>query len=274
MRPHSEWREIETEHFHIVYEAGLDSLAQHAGRRAEVAYAKLVNELSPAPSGKIDIVLGDNTDLVNGSATPLPSNRIFLWARPPADDLALGYHNDWMDLVIAHELTHIFHIDRAGKVGRVARSIFGRVPFGWPFFPTLGTPDWTLEGLATYRESQHTGVGRVYGTYHDMILRTAVLENDFDPIDRVSGDSPMWPGGQRAYIYGSLFMDYIAKRIGAEAHRELLNKTAGSILPPPWVMNSIARRRPARRSRSSTANGSSSSSIATARRQRRFARMA
>lgn len=216
-------------------------MAQHAARRAEAAFARLV-QLSRPPKGKTDIILGDNLDLANGAATPIPGNRIYLWAHPPADDLALQYYNDWMDLVITHELTHIFHLDRAGKVGRALRSVFGRVPWGWPFFPVLGTPDWTIEGLATYIESAHTGTGRVHGTYHEMILRTAILEDDFDPIDRVSGETPLWPGGQRAYIYGSLFMHYIAERIGPQAHREIVDKTAGSLLPPPWVMDRIARR--------------------------------
>ncbi|HET9441551.1 MAG TPA: hypothetical protein VFO52_15350 [Longimicrobiales bacterium] len=242
MRPHADWQQLETEHFRVVFEAGLDSMAQHAGRRAEAAYARLSSELSRPPKGRIDIILGDNLDITNGVATPIPSNRILLWAKPPADDLALGYYNDWMDLVITHELTHIFHMDRAGKVGRALRTVFGRVPFGWPFFPVIGTPDWTLEGLATYRESAHTGVGRIYGTYHDMVLRTALLENDFDPLDRVNGETPQWPGGQRDYIYGSLFMQYLAQKVGAQAHRALIDKTASSILPPPWLMDGIARR--------------------------------
>jgi hypothetical protein len=241
-RPHADWRELESEHFRVVFENGLDSIAQHAARRAEVAHARLTAELSRAPKGKIDIVIGDNLDLTNGAATPIPANRILLWTKPPTDDLALSYFNDWMDLVIAHELTHIFHLDRAGKVGRLLRTVFGRVPFGWPFFPSLGTPDWITEGLATYRESVHTGAGRTYGTYHDMILRTAILENDFPSIDRVSGETPIWPGGQRAYIYGSLFMQYIAQKVGPQAHREIVNKTAGSLLPPPWVVDRIARR--------------------------------
>ena len=241
-RPHSDWQQIESDHFRVIFEPGLDSLAQHAARRAEAHHSRLTAELSKPPRGKIDIILGDNLDLTNGAATIFPSNRIYLWAKPPVDDLALNYHNDWMDLVIAHELTHIFHLDRAGAVGRAIRTVFGRVPWGWPIFPVIGTPDWTIEGLATYRESRHTGVGRTYGPYHEMIIRTAILENDFDPIDRVNGETPMWPGGQRAYIYGSMFMDYIAERFGEAAHREYVNKLAGSVLPPPWIMNSIARR--------------------------------
>lgn len=242
VRPYSRWQQIDTEHFRVVFEPGLEAMAQHAARVAETHYAKLEAELSTPPRGKIDIILGDNLDITNGAATPLPSNRILLWARAPVEDPALGYHNDWMDLVIAHELTHIFHMDRTGKVGRALRSVFGRLPWAWPIFPVIGTPDWTLEGLATYRESIHTGTGRVRGSYHEMVLRTSILENDFDPIDRVSAETPTWPGGQRAYIHGSMFMDYIAQRLTPQAHKEMLNRMAGSVLPPPWAMDRIAQK--------------------------------
>jgi hypothetical protein len=241
MRPNSQWRELSTPHFNVVFEAGLDSIAQHAARRAEAHHARLTAEVTEAPHDKIDIIIGDNTDITNGAATPLPSNRIFLWVRPPSDDPGLGYHNDWMDLVIAHELTHIFHMDRTSKLGRALRFVFGRVPFTWPFFPVLGTPDWTLEGLATYRESVHTGTGRVQGTFHEMVLRASVLENRFDPIDRVSGETPIWPGGQRAYIHGSKFMEFVAQRAGERAHRDIIHKTATSIIPPTLAMDRIAR---------------------------------
>jgi hypothetical protein len=96
VRPHARWREIESTHFRVVYEAGLDSIAQHAARRAEAAYSRLIVDLSRPPKGKIDIIIGDNTDITNGGATPFPSNRIYLWVRPPVDEPALGYYNDWI----------------------------------------------------------------------------------------------------------------------------------------------------------------------------------
>lgn len=241
LRPNATWRHIETQHFNIIYEAGLDSIARHAAERAEVEHLRLSERLIRAPSGRIDIVIANNTDITNGFATPFPSNRVVIWARPPVDDLAIQYYDDWIDLVVTHELTHSFHMDQAGTVGRAVRAVFGRVPFSWPVFPVIGTPRWNIEGLATLIESQHTGQGRVYGSYHEMVVRTAVLEGAFPPIDRVSGESPLWPGGERAYIYGSLFMDYVARRYGDSAHSRLISKTKGSILPPLWRMDGIAR---------------------------------
>lgn len=240
VRPNADWQQIETAHFRVVYEPGLDSLAFHAARRAEMEFNRLAERLIRAPKGQISIVVADNTDLTNGYATPFPSNRIVIYARPPVDDLALTA-TDWIDIVVTHELAHIFHLDQAGRVGRGLRSAFGRIPFLWPVFPLLDQPRWNIEGLATMVESQHTGEGRVNGSYHEMIVRTAALENRFDPIDRVSGETPIWPGGSRAYIYGSLFMDFIARKYGPKAHTALIKKTAGSILPPNWRLDGIAR---------------------------------
>jgi Tol biopolymer transport system component len=241
LKPNGDWHHIETRHFNIIYEAGLDSIAQYAAARAELEHSRLSERLIRAPSGRIDIVLANNSDITNGFATPFPSNRVVIWVRPPVDYLGIQYYDDWIDLVVTHELTHSFHMDQAGTVGRAVRAVFGRIPYAWPAFPVIGTPRWNIEGLATLIESQHTGQGRVYGSYHEMVVRTAVLENAFPPIDRVSGESPLWPGGDRAYIYGSLFMDYIARRFGDSAHSRLIGKTKGSILPPLWRMDGVAR---------------------------------
>lgn len=242
VRPDASWRQIESQHFRVVYEAGLDSIARHAAARAELEHAKLSATLIRAPAGRIDIIIADNSDLTNGLARPFPSNRIVIWARPPVEELTLANYTDWIDLVIAHELTHVFQHDQAGRAGRALRTAFGRIPWAWPVFPTIGIPRWNSEGLATVIESEHTGAGRVYGSYHEMVVRTAILENDFPSIDRVSGETPIWPGGNRAYIYGSLFMAYITQHHGEKAQTELIRKTAGSILPPPWRMNAIAKK--------------------------------
>ncbi|HEX6558147.1 MAG TPA: hypothetical protein VF021_01765, partial [Longimicrobiales bacterium] len=242
VRPNAGWRQIDSDHFRVIYEPGLDSLAQHAIRRAELEHARLNDGLARAPNRKIDIIIADNTDITNGFAMPFPDDRIYLYARPPVEDLSLQYYEDWMELVVTHELTHVFHFEQAGRIGRALRTLFGRVPLGWPLFPILEMPRWNTEGLATVIESQHTDAGRVNGSYHEMVVRTDVLEHRFPPIDRVSGETPIWPGGDRAYIYGSLFMDYIARSYGEPAHSELIRKTAGSILPPSWRLDAVAKK--------------------------------
>jgi Tol biopolymer transport system component len=111
----------------------------------------------------------------------------------------------------------------------------------WPLFPVVGTPLWHLEGLAVAAETQLTGMGRLHGSFHEMVVRTAVLEDRFDPLDRVSGHTQIWPGGQRPYVYGSLFLDFLARRHAVEANRRILDATAAAWFPPPLFFNHVGR---------------------------------
>lgn len=238
--PGAEWRTVVTEHFRVTFPAGLESLAGHATERLETTHARLSAEFGRAPRGPIEVLLTDFVDQSNGTATPFPGNRIVLYARPPTDHLSLGNFEDWLDILIVHELTHIFHLDVSGRLGSLVRGVFGRIPAPWPIFPAVMTPTWSIEGLATFVESDHTGAGRVHGSYHEMVLRTAVLGSAFDSIDRVSGTGPVWPGGSRAYIYGSLFADFIREVYGPDAHRKLIEATASAAVPPFLAFDRVA----------------------------------
>ena len=47
-----------------------------------------------------------------------------------------------------------------------------------------------------------------------MVLRTAALEGRFESIGQAGGNSPQWPGGTRAYAYGSLFFEHLIQKYG------------------------------------------------------------
>ncbi|MBI4408540.1 MAG: PD40 domain-containing protein, partial [Gemmatimonadetes bacterium] len=226
----------------MTFAPGLEALAWHTADVAESAYAQLARRLIAPPRGTIEIVLTDNVDFSNGAATPFPSNRIFVYAKPPVDDLSLGYYHDWIDLVVTHELTHILHLDATGWLGRALRQVFGRVPSGWPLFPAVFTPQWNIEGLATHEESRLTGFGRVNGSFFEMMLRTAVLERRFEPIDRATGNTPIWPDGTRPYLYGSRFFDYLDRTHGDTADAAVARRTAGALVPPTLWFDRVGQK--------------------------------
>jgi len=222
------WRVIDTPHFRMHYAPGLETLARRAGAHAEEAYAAISAVLVRPPRGRIDVVVADNVDFSNGFATPFPRNRVVLYAHPPVDDPTLAFYDDWMQLVITHELTHVFHLDYARGLPRLPRYVFGRLPLG---FPETTTPDWEKEGLATYLESRLTRAGRVRATIHEMELRTAVLEGRFFSIDRASGDPASWPGGNTPYVYGSMFLQYLSETHGERAAGEFVRRYGGYVVP-------------------------------------------
>ncbi|HEX7238782.1 MAG TPA: hypothetical protein VF263_00840, partial [Longimicrobiaceae bacterium] len=235
--PDARWRTFDTPHFRVHYTEGLEGLARRAGDRAETAHAEISRTLVRAPRGKVDLLLTDNIDFANGYATPFPTNRVVVYAHPPVDEPTLAFYDDWLQLVITHELTHTFHVDYAGGIWRPLRSVFGRAPF---LFPSAVTAPWFTEGLATYVESRLTEAGRVRGTVHDMTLRAAVLEDRFFPIDRATGDPATWPGGSTRYVYGSLFVDHLARRYGAEKVGEFIRVAGGALVP--YRLDAAARR--------------------------------
>lgn len=230
--PDEAWRTIRTEHFRVTFPEQLEELARRAGHRAEWAWDELSEAFIEPPDDVIDLLLTDHTDVSNGSARVTPGNRITIYARPPVDRLSLGHTDEWLELVILHELAHIVHLDHVDNpVGRAARSIFGRVNMDWPFFPSFGTPRWIIEGLATWYESRLTQAGRVHGTFQEMQIRTAILEGRFEGIDQASGRSPAWPAGNRPYAYGSLFFDFLLDRHGEERMAAFANAIAGQWVP-------------------------------------------
>jgi hypothetical protein len=233
----AQWRVIDTPHFRVHYTPGLEPLARRAGARAEEAYAAIAPVLVRPPRGRVDVVVADNVDFSNGFATPFPRNRVVIYAHPPVDDPTLAFYDDWVQLVLTHELTHVFHLDYARGLPRIPRYLFGRLPLG---FPETTTPDWTKEGLAVYLESRLTRAGRIRGTIHEMELRTAVLEGRFFTLDRVSGDPATWPGGNTRYVYGSMFLQYLSETHGERAAGEFVRRYGGYVVP---FLNDYAAKR-------------------------------
>ena len=205
--PDASWRTFSTEHFRVTYVAGLEPVARRAAARAESAFGLLASEFPSAPRGKVELVVADNVDFVNGYASLFPTNRIVIYAHPALSDRSVAFYDEWIGLVVLHELAHLFHLDDSGGVWERLRTLLGRNPL---LFPQLLSPGWLTEGLATYYESRLTSAGRVRGTYHSMVLRTAILEDEFFSIDRATGTPVTWPGGGARYIYGAHFLDYLA----------------------------------------------------------------
>lgn len=237
--PNEAWRQIVTSHFVVTYPEGLEELAERAAQRAERAHALLSERFADEPAGPVQLLLTDHADFSNGFATPLPFNQITIYARPPIDGGSLSYFDDWLELVVTHELVHTFHFDMAGAPGKAIRAVLGRYPAPWPVFPSAATPTWMSEGLATYFESSLTGAGRAKGTWQEMVMRTAALEGALGSLDQVAGNSPAWPAGSRPYVYGARYLDRMAGVHGEESLGEFARSVAGLWIP--FRLNAAAR---------------------------------
>src|SRR4051812_18004835 len=84
--PSYRWQTITTEHFYVHFHQGEEALAQRAAALAETVHARLTPLMGWTPSDRTHVVLTDNIDAANGSATPLPFNRIEIFVSSPGAD--------------------------------------------------------------------------------------------------------------------------------------------------------------------------------------------
>ncbi len=221
------WSTIRTRHFNVHFTPRLEAQARHAAAVAERAYANLATELV-RPRGIIDIVISDATDVSNGSATVFPSNRVVVYARPPVDQPSLESYDDWTVLVLQHELTHIFHLDRSRGIWSAAQHVFGRNPV---LFPNYATPSWLAEGLAVYYESRFTSGGRLLGSYHAAVARAAAVDHRVPTLGELSLATSRFPFGESVYVYGSFVWDDLAQRHGAETVPAFVERSSAAVIP-------------------------------------------
>jgi hypothetical protein len=224
--PALHFRTITTEHFVLYFHQGEETYARRLATIAEETWRTLKGLLGPSPPARTHVVLVDQTELANGSATPVPFDTIVVTATwPPGSDF-LGRTDDWLRLVFTHEFTHIVHLDRSEAWARLVRGVFGRVPLA---FPNLFLPIWQIEGLAVYEESAITGEGRLHSGDFLAIEEEARRANAVEQLDRVNGGLTDWPGGFAPYAYGSGFHQYLADRYGTDTLAALADATAGRL---------------------------------------------
>lgn len=229
--PDEKYLRLQTEHFRVVFPQGMEPFARLSAASAERAYQALAEHFVEPPSGRIALVIGDNTDRPNAFATPIPDNRVVLLTAPHISNATLNYSMDWVYQTLVHELAHIFHLDRADGIWGLGQAIFGRLP---AFFPAFYQPRWVIEGLATYYESRLTGAGRAYGSAFDMLLNTQAGAGELRTVDAADGLAPIWPAGRTPYSYGGLYFRSMAEQFGDSAVAALVRRGAARL---PYTFN-------------------------------------
>ncbi len=227
--PSIRWREQKTEHFVFVYSNDLSAAQlQRIQTLAEEEYQTVTRFLQSEVKSKIYFVISDQTDGFNGSTTVIPQNRVEIFLTPALNgDAAVLWDTrtqDYLRLLIHHELVHAVQINARGGVFRFLHAVFGPL-----FSPNLFLPPNFLEGLAVYSET--TGwQGRGAGSFYDMVLRTDMLTGNAKKLDEVMVYSRPWLQGARVYLYGYKFLEHLAKTRGEAKLAELV-RAAGSRFP-------------------------------------------
>lgn len=202
---------LTTPHFAVSYPEAYGHIALRTAQLAEEVRPYLVARYDWEPADRISIVLNDQTDYANGSATIVPNKVVTIYVTAPTRVSGLEEYDDWLATVLIHELSHIFHLDMAYGLPWLGRFVFGKY-----ISMNSYAPAWVTEGLAVYEETISTGTGRGRSSFVQMVLRAAALEDRFPPIDQGYRGYPDWPFSNVAYFFGGRFQLWLAERYGEE----------------------------------------------------------
>lgn len=224
--PSVPYRTLHTEHFRIMFPKGYRHLAYRTADIAEQARPYLNRRYRWTPAEKVNIILNDQTDYANGSATIVPSKVVTIYLTAPTRVSGLEDYDNWLTTVVIHELAHIWHLDMAYGLPWLGRWIFGKyIPLN------QYNAAWSTEGLAVYEETVSTGAGRGRSSYVDMIIRTAALADRFPSIDQGYRGFPQWPFSNVAYFFGGRFHVWLANRFGEDRMLHYHRRYAATPIP-------------------------------------------
>ena len=230
--PELRWRVLETEHFRVLYHQGLETAAVKAAEVAEEAYGPITELYGYRPGSKVRIVLKDYDDFANGAAYFF-QDTIEIWTTALEHDYELRGSTDWLSNVITHEFTHIVSLGAARKgpqrIPALYFQYFGYqrekdrpdVLTGFPdrlaSYPlmTINVPHWFSEGVAQYQHHDR------WDSHRDMILRTAVLDNELLSLDDMGVFGKRGFGNEFVYDHGFALVRYIADTYGEQTLAEL-----------------------------------------------------
>lgn len=223
--PGVDWRTLEGPHFRVHFPERIRENAQRAAAILEEIYPKVTEEWDWRPWGKTEVVLTDSTDESNGMTSVLPYNWMLIYVAPPDPDSSLAHYDNWLRELLIHEFTHLVQIDAVGGSWWPLRFLMGKT-----VSPSGMNPMWLREGVAQYGETDFTAGGRGRGSYSEMVVRTAVIEDAFPAIDQADGQGWKWPSYKGAYIYGIKFVQWLVEQYGEEKFMQLDRRIRSSIL--------------------------------------------
>ena len=215
----------------LYYSPSHEYLVTHLIRSYENALNFELNLFHFTPSQKLTVLLEDFGDYGHGAAGTVPSNFIDVGIAPFSYTYETLPANERMTWIMNHESIHIVMGDNSNSADRRYRSLFfGKVmptdddPISI-FYSSLTSPRhyatrWFHEGIATFMETWMAGgLGRAMGGWDEMVFRTMVHDDAYiyDVVGLESeGTSSDFQSGANSYLYGTRFMNYLARQYGPE----------------------------------------------------------
>ncbi|MGA0100268.1 MAG: TolB family protein, partial [Steroidobacteraceae bacterium] len=237
------WNYTASDEAIIYHPEYLASLAREVSRCMDTAMQAQARIFGYRPDHKPSIVLRDNLDYSNGSATVMPREAILLYASHPDRSFENNLAANRFCKYANHETTHLANIGQGSPEDRSWRRLFrGKVTpwspqpesifYSFLTTPRQNTPRWFLEGAGTFMETWlGGGIGRAQGAYDEMVFRSMVRDGTdfYDPLTLASvGGELDFRGGANAYLYGTRFQSYLALQYSPESLIRWWQREAGT----------------------------------------------
>ena len=222
----------ETDRFQVVYYSPAhEYLAPLLIRSLENAARFDEKTFGYRPKGKVTVLLQDFEDFGYGSAGTLPANFIQIGIAPFNLVFETLPSAERMGLMANHELMHIVIGDKPAPRDSTFRKIFGgkvmpttddplSIGFSFLASPRQYSPRWFHEGTATFMETwMGGGLGRALGGYDEMLFRSMARDNRYmyEVVGLESeGTAADFQVGANSYLYGTRFLNYLARQYGPE----------------------------------------------------------
>ena len=215
--PDAHWKTITTTHYRIHYPAnpkgGFLPFATEVASKIEGISAKVAEFVGFETKGPTDVIIMDPLMEANGSTLPLLRKPVVtLYKTPPEPDSQLGNHENWVDLLVTHELVHLHHLMRPQNGANLFEKLFS---FAGPLTMSLITQRYITEGYATLLEGRITGSGRPHSVYRAAVIRQWAIQGKLPSYDDVSG-SEGYIGGSMAYLAGSAYLEWLERQFPEE----------------------------------------------------------
>ncbi|MEO7455266.1 MAG: hypothetical protein ABIY52_03340 [Gemmatimonadaceae bacterium] len=212
-RPWLDWKTVETEHFVFHYPDRYRAWTLALAERMEGIRAQVGAVVGFLPDRRVSIIVDDPLNESNGTAyTALDAPAIVLWPTPPDPRTDIGNYRVWNELVATHEFAHVAHLNRASR-NHWQNLLWALSPV--PLGPiATSAPRWALEGYATYVEGRVTGSGRPNHAWRAAVLRQFALEGRMPSYAAMSASTSSWESGSFAYLAGSAYFEWLARREG------------------------------------------------------------
>lgn len=212
VRPWLDWRTVETEHFSFHFPERYRTWTLALAARMEGVREQVGRVVGYLPPRRVHIVVDDPINDANGAAfTALDAPTIVLFPTPPDPRDQIGNFRVWGELVATHEFAHVAHLNRPSR-NRLQNLYWSLSPVPLGPIP-VGAPRWAMEGYATYVEGRVTGSGRPNHAWRAAVLRQFALEGRLPGYAQMSATGP-WETGSFAYLAGSAFLEWLARREG------------------------------------------------------------